>query len=94
MCVVNKSCITMGYKCCVSGWTSNYNSAGKCINFGVPQGPVLRQKWLHHIPRDFVNITKNTRVGIKHFEEKDIHTYNIYTNPDGSTYRISKIIYY
>ena len=55
---------------------------------------VLRQKWLHHIPIDFVNITKNTRVCIKHFEEKDIHTYNIHTNPDGSTYRVSKIIYY
>ena len=87
----------MGYKCCVPGCTSNYNSAGKegkCSTFGFPQDPVLRQKWLHHIPRDFVNITKNTRVCIKHFEEKDIHTYNIHTNPDGSTYRVSKIIYY
>ena len=67
---------------------------GRCSTLGFPQDPVLRQKWLHHIPRDFVNITKNTRVCIKHFEEKDIHTYNIHTNPDGSTYRVSKIMYY
>ena len=59
--VVNKSFIIMGYKCCFAGCTSNYNSAGKegkCSTFGIPQDPVLRQKWLHHIPREFVNITK------------------------------------
>ena len=86
----------MAYKCRVPGCTSNYNSAGKegkYNTFGFPQDPVFLQKWLHHIPRHFFNLTKNTRVCIKHFEGKNIHTYNIHTKPDGSTYRVSNILY-
>ena len=52
----------MEYKCCVPGCTSNYNSAGKegkCSTFGFPQDPVLRQKWLHHIPIDFIQFIQN-----------------------------------
>ena len=97
LCVVNKSFIIMGFKCCVPGCTSNYNSAGKegkCSTFGFPQDPIFRQKWLHHIPRAFVNIAKNTGLCIKHIEEKYVHTYSIHPNPDGYTYKVSKIIYY
>ena len=60
-CVVKKSFIIMEYKCCVPRCTSNYDSAGKeekCSRF--QQDPVVRQKWLHHILRDFVNITNTT----------------------------------
>ena len=40
----------------------------------------------------FENITRNTRVCIKHFEEKDVHTFDLHTNYDGSTYRVSYVI--
>ena len=85
----------MGFKCCVPGCNSNYQSAGKegkCSTFGFPSDDNNRQKWIRNIPRKFDKITKNTRVCIKQFEEKDVHTFNIHTNPDGSTYRVSYTI--
>ncbi len=81
----------MGYKCCVPGCKSNYESAGKggqCSTFGFPKESNIKQQWLRNIPREFDNITKHTRVCILHFEEKDVHTHNIHTNSDGSTYRV------
>ena len=50
------------------------------------------QNWLRNIPRHLENITRNTRVCIKHFEEKDVHTFDLHTNYDGSTYRVSYVI--
>ena len=47
-----------------------------------------RQNWLRNIPSHFENIT----VCVKHFEEKDVHTFHLHTNYDGSTYRVSYVI--
>ena len=85
----------MVYKCCVPGCKSNYESAGKegrCSTFGFPLDETNHQNWLRNIPRHFENITRNTRVCIKHFEEKDVHTYDLHKNHDGSTYRVSYTI--
>ena len=82
-------------KCCVFGCKSNYESAGKegrCSTFGFPLDETNRQNCLRNIPRHFENITTNTRVCIKHFEEKDVHTFDLHTNYDGSTYRVSYVI--
>ena len=84
----------MGYKCCVPGCNSNYESAGKegkCSTFSFPSDVIIREQWLRNIPRD-IKVTKHTRVCIKHFEEKDVHTHNIHTNTDGSTYRVRTLI--
>ena len=91
----------MEYKCRVPGCKSNYDSVSKDGNqksvstFGVPKDEQIRQQWIKNIPRDLPNITKHTRVCMKHFEEKDVYTHNIHTNPDGSTlsYRVSNEIY-
>ena len=45
--------------------------------------------WQHNIKRKFAKLTKNTKVCIKHFEERDIHTHNVYTNENGTTYEVS-----
>ena len=82
-------------KWCVPGCKSNYESAGKegrCSTFGFPLDETNRQNWLRNIPRHFENITRNTRVCIKHFEEKDVHTFDLHTNYDGYTYRVSYVI--
>ena len=57
----------MGYKCCVPGCKSNYDSVSKDGNqksvstFGFPKDEQIRQPWIRNIPRDLPNITKHTR---------------------------------
>ena len=55
---------------------------------------VVRSKasMLQNIPRKFDKITQSTRVCIKHFEDKDVHSFNIYTNPVGTTYTVSNVV--
>ena len=52
----------------------------------------LTQKLLQNIPRKFDKITQSTRVCIKYFEDKDVHGFNIHTNPDGTTYKVSDVV--
>lgn len=86
--------ITMGYACCVTGCTSNYYKDNPNVTvFKFPTSEELRQKWLLNIPRKFDKITQSTRVCVKHFEDKDVHSFNIHTNPDGTTYRVSNLLY-
>ena len=62
--------------------------------FKFPSIEELRQKWLQNIPRKFDKITPSTRVCIKHFENKDVHSFNIHTNPDGiCDYFICKLFF-
>ena len=60
--------------------------------FKFPSNGESRQKWLHNIHRKFGQITKATRLCIKHFEDKDVHSFNIHTNPDGTTYTVSNVV--
>ena len=54
----------------------------RCLNFLA----------LKYIPRKFDKITQSTRVCIKHFEDKDVHTFNINTNLDGTIYTVSNVV--
>ena len=79
--------ITMGYSCCVPGCKSNYKKEESSVTvFKFPSIGELREKLLQNIPRKFDKITQSTRVCIKSFEDKDVHSSNIHTNPDGTTY--------
>ena len=82
----------MGISYCVTGCTSNYSRRGEnsphVTVFKFPDNEDLRRKWILNIPRKLDKITTATRVCIKHFEVKDVHTFNIHTNPDGTTYKV------
>ena len=85
----------MGYSCCVSGCKSNYKKAEPNVTvtvFKFLSIGELRQTWLQYILRKFDKITKSTRVCIKHSEDKDVHSFNIHTNPDGTTYTVSNVV--
>ena len=66
------------------------SQVSRCLNF--PAFGELRQKMLQNIPRKFDKITQSTRVCIKYFEDKDVHGFNIHTNPDGTTYTVSDVV--
>ena len=83
----------MGYSCCVSGCKSNYKKDEPNVTvFKFPSIGKLREKWLQNIPRQIDKITQSTRVCIKHFEDKDVHSFNIHTNTDGTTYTVSNVV--
>ena len=76
----------MEYSCCVPGRKSNYKKDEPSVTvFKFPSIGELRQKLLQNIPRQFDKIIQSTRVCIKYFEDKDVHGFNIHTNPDGTT---------
>ena len=78
----------MGYSCCVPGCKSNYKMDEPSVMvFKFPGIGELRQKLLQNIPRKFDKITQSTRVCIK-----DVHGFNIHTNPDGTTYTVSDVV--
>ena len=37
-------------------------------------------------------ITQSSRVYIKHFEDKDVHSFNMHTNLNGTTYTVSNVV--
>ena len=81
----------MGYLSCVPGCKSNYKKDVPNVTvFKFPSIGELRQKWLHNTPKKFHKITQSTRVCINNFEDKDVHSFNIHTNPDGTTYLYSE----
>ena len=83
----------MEYSCCVPGCKSNYKKDEPSVMvFKFPSIGELRQKLLHNIPRKFDKITKSGKVCIKYFKDKDVHGFNIHTNPDGTTYTVSDVV--
>ena len=60
--------------------------------FTFPGIGELRQKLLQNISRKFDKITQSTGVCIKYSEDKDVHSFNIHTNPDGTTYTVSDVV--
>ena len=83
----------MGYSCCVPGCKSNYEKDEPSVTvFKFPSIGELRLKLLQNIPRKFDKNTQSTRVCIKYFEDKDVHGFNIHTNPDGTTYTVSDVV--
>ena len=53
--------------------------------FKLPSIGDLRQNRLQNILRKFDKITQSIRVCTKHFEDKDLHSFIIHTNPDETT---------
>ena len=66
----------MGYSYCVPGYKSNYKKEPTVTVFNYPSIGELRKKWLQNIPGKFDKITQSTRVCIKHFKDKDVHSFN------------------
>ena len=60
--------------------------------FKFPSIGELRQKWLQNIPIKFDKLTQSTRVCIKQFEDKYVHSFNIHTKPDGTIYTVSNVV--
>ena len=60
--------------------------------FKFPSIGELRHKLLQNISRKFDKINQSTRVCIKHFEDKDVPSFNIHTNHDGTTNTVSNVI--
>ena len=79
-----------------SGWTIRLSRDKKDVPnvtvFKFPGIGELRQKLLQNIPRKFDKITQSTRVCITYFEDKDVHGFNIHTNPDETTYTVSDVV--
>ena len=85
--------MTMGYLCCVPECKSNYKKDEPRVTvFKFPSIGELRQKLLQNIPRKFDKITQSRRVCIKYFKDKDVHGFNIHTNPDETTYTVSDVV--
>ena len=83
----------MGYSCCVPGCKSNYKKDEPNVTvFKFPSIGELRQKLFQNIPRKCDKITQSTRVCIKYFEDKDVHGFNIHTNPNGTTHTVSDVV--
>ena len=73
----------MGYSCCVPGCKANYKKDESNVTvFKFTSIGKLGEKWSQNIPRQFDKITKSTRVCIKHFEDNDVLSFNIHTNPE------------
>ena len=84
----------MGYSCCLPGCKSNYKKVEPNVTvFNFLSIGELRQKLLQNIPRKCDKITKSTRECIKYFEDKDVHGFNIHTNPNGTTYTVSDVVF-
>ena len=60
--------------CSVYGCTSNYNKNDKTNYIPIFTFP---DEWIRKIPNKDLKVTKNSRVCINHFEEKDIKRFDI-----------------
>ena len=83
----------MGYSCSVPGCKTNYKKDESSVTmFKFPSIGELTHKLLQNIPRKFDKINQSTRVCIKYFEDKYVHGFNIHTNPNGTTYKVSDAV--
>ena len=88
----------MVLKCCVPECKSNYKSLKKnqpfehVTVFRFPKNVELKNKWLRKIPRE-IDVTKNTVVCIKHFDEDDVILYKQCVNKDNPDHKVSTIPY-
>ena len=72
----------MPFKCCVTGCKSNYNAnEGYVSVFRFPDKS--RNLWIRKIPRANLEVTNNTRICIRHFDERFIIRNFQYVGPDG-----------
>ena len=72
--------------CSVYGCTSNYNKKDKTNYipiFTFPDDSEKRAEWIRKIPNKDLKVTKNSRVCINHFEEKDIKRFDIFKCANG-----------
>jgi hypothetical protein len=65
----------MPQKCCAPGCSGNYDGSENYVSvFKFPQDLARRQLWLERIPRDNLQITKNTVICRRHFEDRFVLT--------------------
>ena len=76
------------------GCKSNYKKDEPSVTvFKFPSIGELRPKLLQNIPRKFDKFTQSTRVCIKYFEDKYVHSFYTHTNPDETTYTVSDVVH-
>ncbi len=74
----------MPYKCCVPSCKSNYDRTTDYISvYKFPTDSKRLDLWMRKIPRENLTITKNSRVCLKHFEERFIVRNFVYRGKDG-----------
>ena len=72
--------------CSVYGCTSNYNTKVKTNYipiFTFTDNSEKRVEWIRQIPNKDLKVTKNSRVCINDFEEKDIKRFDIFMCANG-----------
>ena len=76
----------MPLKCCVTGCLSNYkNTDDQHVTiYKCPKQPV--ELWKSKIPRKDIIIDENSRVCIKHFDERFLICEYVFTGSDGKKY--------
>ena len=73
--------------CSVYGCKSNYDTKDKgnyIPIFKFPGDSEARAEWIRKIPNKNLKVTNNSRVCIKHFEEKDIKRFDIFKCENGA----------
>lgn len=65
----------MPQKCCAPGCSGNYDNSDSYVSvFKFPADTARRQLWLKRIPRENLQITKNTVICRRHFEDRFVIT--------------------
>ena len=65
----------MPQKCCAPGCSGNYGKSDSNVSvFKFPSDTSRRQLWLKWIPRENLQVTKNTVICRQHFEDRFVIT--------------------
>ena len=81
--------------CCVYGCKSNYDKvkANYVSVFKFPDNIDRKNEWIRKIPNKNLKITKQSKVCIKHFDEKDIIRSDVFPCANGDPDIIVSIIF-
>ncbi|XP_046685222.1 uncharacterized protein LOC124370961 [Homalodisca vitripennis] len=89
VCGFCRSLVYTPSKCCVPECKSNYVKPFVNV-FSFPKDPETFRTWLRAIHRDSCEVTSNSRVCIKHFDERYIIKEDTVTRPDGTILTVKR----
>ncbi|KAG8287303.1 hypothetical protein J6590_041547 [Homalodisca vitripennis] len=87
--ILSEPGLNMPSKCCVPECKSNYVKPFVNV-FSFPKDPETFRTWLRAIHRDGYEVTSNSRVCIKHFDERYIIKEDTVTRPDGTILTVKR----